>query len=220
VEGVGVKRVILTMGQEVLRPFLEGGEGKVVFDELYHHHRELELILGPKVEGFTLEDPVHRPLEVVGMHQGDEMADLVKAIGGVERAKLSEPQVIPVLLPSGPFACQLPGVFCQHLAEPATQLRGTLLRLVSSVEGRREEAGEEGPAQASGFLIDVRFGSLEEDVRGPDLVLIQSAVFRAEGEVPMPTPTRILEGDQEAGPTLPLPFEESDRTTAKTFQVG
>jgi hypothetical protein len=80
VESVGVKGIILTMGEEVLGPFLEGGKRKVVFDELHHHHRELELILGPEVESFPLEDPVHGPLEVFGMHQGDEVADLIETI--------------------------------------------------------------------------------------------------------------------------------------------
>jgi hypothetical protein len=83
-EGVRVEGVGLLVPQKIFGPDLEGGQWEMEVDELHYHHGELEDVLGSEVHGFPCKNPVDGLLEVSRLDQGDEVADLVQAIGGVE----------------------------------------------------------------------------------------------------------------------------------------
>ena len=71
-----------------------------------------------------------------------------------------------------------------------------------------QQAGQQGPTEASGLLVDTRLGLLEEDVCGADLVLFQISGGGSEGEEAPPMAVITLGGDEEAGPALPLTLQE------------
>ena len=84
-ERVRVQLVAVPMHEEVFQPHLEGWERQEGFDSLDDEHGELQLVTGAKVHRLLLRDALHRLLEVIRSHQGDQVGHLVQPIRGVQR---------------------------------------------------------------------------------------------------------------------------------------
>ena len=83
-EGVRVDHVLLPVGEEVLDPHFERWHGDTCLDVLDDEHAQLQPILRAKVHSLTLQNRVDRPLEALGVDEGDEVADLIEPVGLVE----------------------------------------------------------------------------------------------------------------------------------------
>ena len=159
--------------------------------------------------------PVHGLLEVRRVHQADEVADLIQAVGRVQGAQrlelLARGRGLAVL---GPIARQLAGVLCQQLPELPAELGRALGLAAAGVQRRRQQTAQEGPARGPCLLVDLGLGVLDEDVGRTDLVLRHLAVTRTEGEESLPPSAVGGVGDEKAGPGLVLVLEECDRASA------
>jgi len=84
VECVGVQKVLVPIGEEIVGPDLErrhGNSGLYVFND---YHRQLKAIIGSKIDGLSLEDGVDGHFETLGVQKCDEVTHLVQSVGGVE----------------------------------------------------------------------------------------------------------------------------------------
>ena len=87
-ERVGVEEVFVSVGQKIGGPGLERRHWYATLDVLHDHHRELKSILRPKIHLLSLEDAIDRRLEVVGLEERYEMADLIQPVRGIEGSQL------------------------------------------------------------------------------------------------------------------------------------
>jgi hypothetical protein len=88
-------------------------------------------------------------------------------------------------LGSAPVSGDLHGVLDQEGPEAASESWGPPIAL-RGIQRRVEQRRQERATKAPGLLVDLLLRSLDEDVRGADLVTVDVTVARAEREVPVP----------------------------------
>lgn len=142
-EGVGVDPVRSGAGQVVGRPHFEVGQGQLVLDEVDHHARELDPVPATEIDRLAIQDRIHRSIEVLWIHQANEVRDLVEPVRLVQRAKSVDSVRGDGHVVLRPLAGDVDGTLREEGTEPTTKVRFA----VSPLSRRRMSRRVEQPSQ-------------------------------------------------------------------------
>lgn len=172
--------------------------------------RELNPVLRSEVDAFPFEDPVDRFTEIIRIHDGYEVTDLIDSIRLVERAKPIEFVGRYVQRVVDPVACDLDGVRVQEGSKLAPQVRRAPVVTPARVKRGVQKPVKQRSAEAPGLFVDRPLGRLDEDVGRPDFVGSVLGMAGAERQVAVPRRFRRPERDQKTSPRFGSAFDEAN----------